>query len=1401
MTRRLATTCLLALAVFLGARAANAEDSGYIHEWLVLGAFPHEWDAERLSFDPIHEEAAQNPAEGRFGGGEKWRRVATGDVLDFRGADCGFAVHEHAIAYAHVYVKAASERHVTLAVGSDDGVGVWVNGERVLWADVTRGLRRDESSAPVTLRAGWNRVLFKVSQGIGDWQLCARFLDSGKPANGLEVHAANPDPADAYPEPEGAPHIDMRAVRIGAHGVELRLLNTGGPVRSFEVELGVEPAIWFAAAKGERLAPGEATWRAVAVPLETVARLGGFVVRMRSNGAQGQDSEDTSRGGLGDLDVLRVGANVAELPELARAVAELEGVASLFPERLSASEGSKPLLAALATGKKETLAAAAAKALETFAPFEKEARESTVFLLGNAHIDMAWLWRWEETVRVCHDTYAQALAFMDEFEGFRYTQSSAQTYAWIEEKYPSLFEKIRQRAKEGRWEVVGGTWVESDNNMPSGEAYARQLLYGKRWFLEKLGQDVTVGWMPDSFGFAWTLPQLYRKAGIDTFLTTKLDWSDTTRWNERTFWWEGPDGSRLLVVVPRDGYDKAHLSASKIATVAREERRRADLTAIPYMYGVGDHGGGPTREAIGEGQALAKRPLYPVVRFATAREMFDQTKRSEPATGYPVVRDELYLELHRGVATSQEPQKRQNRRAERLLVEAERFSAAASLVAARPYPAEPLAAAWKKALFNQFHDILPGSAIRAVYEDSARDYGEVFATGERALDEARAAILARANVPAAPEGGATVVVWNALPWERTGVVRVASPVRGTRLAARTAGGVESGPVQVLAASEGKTELCFVARGVPACGYAVFVLEPREAEVASAVEPAVVSEKPEAIALENGKLRVVIDRATGELVSAVDLATGREAIAPGERANVLEALDDRPVQWDAWEVTKAILDGKPLGGWDKAKVSVIASGPVRAVVRVERCFRRSTIVQDLVLDAGSSQVDFRTEADWHDHHVLLKAAFPLAARDRVLSCAIPFGTIDRPTTPSTPAEEAKHEVNAHEWVDLSEHAAEPGPEATLVDLSTAFEGRASADLNEQNRLDLEPGQKRLDAAFDATRYSYPREALPNRATALGVEFALGRAARGSKDYLACHGQRIAVPAGDYDEIIVAGASTEGDEGGVLTVEGPSGEKLARRLWLTDWCGRPVRRDAVLVACDRRRDAGAQDDLYAKPRIWASPVALGARTKVSALVLPDRPRMKILAIALVRRPAIVRRPLFGASILSDTKYGFDAKGSRVRVSLLRSPTDPDPKADEGSHRFVYSLLPHEGGWREALSVRRGEELASPLAGFVAAPHAGAASAEATIAVEPVSVELAAWKRAEDGKGWVLRLVERHGARARARVRLPVAFASAADIDIVERPVASPNAATLADGGKTLEVELAPWEIRTLRVRAGD
>jgi alpha-mannosidase len=674
----------------------------------------------------------------------------------------------------------------------------------------------------------------------------------------------------------------------------------------------------------------------------------------------------------------------------------------------------------------------AQKDLEVLKPLMQSA---TFHLTGNSHIDAAWLWPWTETVDVVKRTFGTALQLMDEYPDYTYTQSALQYNEWIAEKYPLMNAEIGKRIKEGRWEVVGGMWVEPDLNMPGGESLVRQLLIGQRTLKQLYGITTRVGWNPDSFGYNWQLPQIYKKSGIDYFVTQKLAANEINPYPFKLFWWESPDGSKVLTYFPHS-YANDDLDPVRLANdFVRARKQSPGMLEMMDLYGVGDHGGGSTRAILDEGTRwMRPGAVVPEMKFGIAQSYFSRIEKkispespewnlksmaqgvpSLPAppageVSIPTWKDELYFEHHRGTYTTQANQKRNMRESEEQLLAAEKYSSLAWLDGL-DYPATELNEAWKKALFNQFHDLAAGSGIGIIYKDAQRDYDQVRWATEEASSTALHAI--QANINTSEAGNIPVLVFNALGWQRSGLIKVS-----VQMAEHTAGGVSVLdshnrvlPSKVLSwnGSTSTYELLVEAKDIPSLGYEVLHVVPGRLEFPTDLHAS-------GLTLENTLLKVTVDPQTGCMTSLYSKADRFESLAQGACGNELEVFKDTPENDDAWNIDPGTLDH--FTAISKAdSVELVEQGPMRAVIRVARKWQSSTFVQDIVLDSGSDQVEVVNNIDWHETHTLLKAAFPLAASGKPATYEIPFGTIDRPTTRDNSWEQARFEVPALRWADL------------------------------------------------------------------------------------------------------------------------------------------------------------------------------------------------------------------------------------------------------------------------------------------------------------------------------------------------------------------------------------------------
>ena len=849
-------------------------------------------------------------------------------------------------------------------------------------------------------------------------------------------------------------------------------------------------------------------------------------------------------------------------------------------------------------------------ALETLKP---DLQKSSIWLVGNAHIDAAWLWPWTETVDVVRRTFGTTLQLMDEYPQATYAQSAAAYSEWIVQKYPSMYQQIEERVKQGRWEMVGGMWVEPDLNMPDGESLVRQLLVGKRYFKDKFGVDVRIGWNPDSFGYSWQLPQIYKKSGVDYFVTQKMAWNDSNQLPLKIFWWQSPDGSRVLTYFPHDYVNEVE-PLRMARDLATAEALNPGAHEMMHLYGIGDHGGGVTRAMLDSGIRWSNpNAIYPKTSFAVAQGFFSDVEGkadtehapvwnyktlaagnsqlpNPPAGkfGLPVWNDELYFEYHRGVFTSQAQHKRNMRESEEQMLNAEKLASLAWL-SGDDYPSTELTEAWKKVLFNQFHDLAAGSGIGVIYRDAQRDYDDVRLVAGHISSEARHTLEQQIDTRSR-DGGVSILVGNPLAWERTDLVSVDVQLPE----------IHTGPISVVD-SEGKPlvfqvlskkpavntyQLLVEAKDVPSLGYRMFHVIPGERAAATDL-------KANGLTLENAALKLSVDAKTGCISSIYDKKSKFEFIASNGCGNELIAFKDTPKDYDAWNIDSDF--DKVFTKLDSAdSVELIEKGPLRATIRVVRTWQQSKFVQDISLYAGLDRVDVHNEFDWHESHILLKAAFPLAASSDEATYEIPYGAIERPTTRNNRFEDAKFEVPALRWADLGDQS------------------------------------------------------------------------------------------------------------------------------------------------------------------------------------------------------------HGLSLINESKYGYDAKGNVLRLSLLRAPTWPDPDADRGHQSFSYSLYPHAGDWKQALTVRRGYDFNYKLTARQVQPHTGTLpSSHSFVEVKQDNVVLTALKKAEDSDALLLRVYEWAGKSGNVQVKVPDGAKAAYLTNLMEHPEGGPLTVT-PSGEVTFAVH--PYEIVSLRIDYG-
>jgi alpha-mannosidase len=845
----------------------------------------------------------------------------------------------------------------------------------------------------------------------------------------------------------------------------------------------------------------------------------------------------------------------------------------------------------LTTNQSVKLLAAMQESFRISEPLKTFAKEFKVHLIGNAHIDIAWLWRMRETVMVARNTYDTVMDNMKEYPELHYAQSQALTYEWMEKNYPEIFKRIKQKVQEGKWEIVGGMWVEPDCNLISGESWVRQLLYGKRYFKEKFHLDVDTGWNPDSFGYNWNMPQIYKKSGIKRFITQKIWWNDTTVFPHFIFWWQGVDGTRMLTYFPPIGYTAKIKLPKDIVNITRYEATTGYKKTL-VLYGLGDHGGGPNREILNRVRKYKKIPIAP--EFIHSKSIdFLKNLGTDLKDNIPVWKDELYLEYHRGTYTTQAKVKKNNRQCESLLSSAEKLASTAFIIESA-YPQKELETAWKIVLMNQFHDILPGSSITPVYRDALEDYQKAKNKIKNVIAGSLKKIIE--NVDTSMVEGKPLVVFNSLSWKRSGLVSLKITLQKDETVKILGPDGHDAPLEIKRDAT-DTALYFVAKDIPAMGYAVFSLVKTKGKENSLKNKDTGNRN---LQIENGFFKLEINKRSGNITSLWDKRLQKEFVVAGKEANVLQVYEDMPENWDAWNIG---YTGRMWEINNAESVELIENSPVLKVVKVKKSFLglaksrytpteefpSSFFTQYIILYNDLDRIDIKTEADWWEEHMFLKAAFPVSIRNDYATYEIPFASIQRTTKSETLWEKARFEVPGLRWADLS-----------------------------------------------------------------------------NKTY-------------------------------------------------------------------------------------------------------------------------------GISLLSDSKYGYDIHGNIMKISLLRSPTWPDPMADQGKHTFVYSLYTHPGGVSEGKTIKRARELNTSLQAVITDKHRGIFPGEFSFFnVDSTSVILDTIKKAEDDNGMILRLYESAGEESQAKIIFFKAPKRVYETDLMENSIKEHH-----PEGKSLSVTLKKFEIKTLKL----
>ena len=798
---------------------------------------------------------------------------------------------------------------------------------------------------------------------------------------------------------------------------------------------------------------------------------------------------------------------------------------------------------------------------------------------GHAHIDVAWLWTLGQTRRKSERTFHNVIRLMEQFPDYRFTQSQPQVYQFIKEDQPALFESIKERIKEGRWEAIGGMWVEADCNLSGAESLARQFMLGRTFYREHFGKDAEspILWLPDVFGYAWALPQLIHQAGLKYFMTIKIGWSQYNRLPYDTFLWQGIDGTKILThfsTVPE--FNSAFASTYNAMANAKEAlgtwqnfQQKELHRDLLMAYGFGDGGGGPTREMLENINVMKDIPALPQVKQSSVKEFFESIAPQIDSRMMPTWNGELYLEYHRGTYTTQSRNKRANRKSEFLLHDAEFIASYASLITNYQYPIAAFQNAWRTVCLNQFHDIIPGSSIGPVYEESQKQYAQLTQDVTHLRNQALEAIANQLE--------ADVFLVNATSFPQPGLVFI--PGGPSQRFMRDG---EFLPVQP--AESG----IWVDAGEIAPYSVLGLIESLEAKN----QPSASFCDSRHPILENDFIRVEFNF-DGDITRIFDKQANREVLAPNSIANQFQAFEDRPSNWDAWDI-EIFFDDKMWPAEPASSIEVIEFGELRQTLEIKRRILNSEYTQRISLSHHSPRLDFDTRIQWNERHILLKVAFPVDVLAPLATYEIQWGNVQRGTHHNTSWDWARFETCAQKWVDLSE--------------------------------------------------------------------------------------------GEY----------------------------------------------------------------------------------------------------------------GVSLLNDCKYGHDIHDHVIRLTLLRSPTRPDPMADFGEHQFKYSLHPHAGSWNEKTqqeayllndpilvyrSKVEGKKSADPISRL-----------QSLISVSSPNVIIETVKCAEDGDGIIVRLYESQRKRGPVQLRLGFAVEAAWETNLLEE-----NESELSVENGSISLNLRPYQIMTLRLKS--
>jgi alpha-mannosidase len=670
----------------------------------------------------------------------------------------------------------------------------------------------------------------------------------------------------------------------------------------------------------------------------------------------------------------------------------------------------------------------------------------TTYLIGSSHIDTAWQWQIPETIGVVRDTWGSAITLMNSNAGYKFNGSSPQHYAWVKEYYPTLWNDIKAKYTSGQWNFVGGAWVQHDCNCPSGEAMVRQYLVGQKFYQAEFGAKATEVYLPDDFGHGWILPQIATGAGMTGFTSTRI-----SAVSQDLFKWQGVDGSQLLCCKPSPWYN-AGVDSGTVGS-ALNYPNSIGVKKGMYMTGAGDHGGGPTQAEINSANSLDGQSGQPHVYYKLLKDFFNDLTTTDRANITTLFNDEIYLNDFRGTFTTQSAMKKYNRACEVTADEAERFDSMAMWLGAATYPASKLKVSWEKALTNQFHDILPGSAYHGVYDDAWDDAEVALNLMNKGMNNSLAAIASRADTSGA---GVPVVVFNPVSFTRTDIIETCVNFSSAPAAVKVydPNNIEI-PVQVKSIAGNTANILFMADNVPSVGYKVFRVE-------SVASPGSYNTGLSAGSnvLESNRYRVELNSATGNIKRIYDKTNGKEVLAAGTEVE-LQRVTDTPAGMESWSVDYDDMMSTPYVINNSPAITLLESGPIRAVYQITKSYNGSNYTQKITLYSTGDRIDIPMTVDWTEDDAMLKAAFTLNTSNTTATYDLSYGAIARGN-----ANTLKFEVPGHRWADLTNTAGDFGV-SILNDCKYGWDKTA----NNKMRLSLLRAAKMQDASADVGTHQF------------------------------------------------------------------------------------------------------------------------------------------------------------------------------------------------------------------------------------------------------------------------------------------------------------------------------------------